>query len=52
MSLKLGKFGGQVIENTISKINITFKGEIATLNTKPLIANVVAYASSIRSLEA
>ena len=42
LSLKLGKFGGQVIENTISKINITFKGEIATLNTKPLIANVVA----------
>ena len=42
LSLKLGKFGGQIIENTISKINITFKGEISSLNTKPLIANVVA----------
>ena len=42
LSLKLGKFGGQIIENTISKINITFKGEISSLNTKPLISNVVA----------
>jgi D-3-phosphoglycerate dehydrogenase len=42
LSLKLGKFGGQIIENTISKINITFKGKISSLNTKPLIANVVA----------
>ena len=42
LSLNLGKFGGQIIENTISKINITFKGEIASLNTKPLISNIVA----------
>ena len=42
LSFKLGKFGGQIIESTISKINITFKGEISSLNTKPLIANVVA----------
>ena len=42
LSLKLGKFGGQIIENTISKINITFKGKVSSLNTKPLIANVVA----------
>ncbi len=42
LSLKLGKFGGQIIEDTISKINITFKGEISSLNTKPLISNVIA----------
>ncbi len=42
LSLKLGKFGGQIIEDTIIKINITFKGEIASLNTKPLISNIIA----------
>ena len=42
LSLKLGKFGGQIIESSITKINITFKGEISNLNTKPLISNIVA----------
>ena len=40
--MKLGKFGGQIIESTISKINIVFKGEVGELNTKPLISNVIA----------
>lgn len=42
LSLKLGKFGGQIIESSITKINISFKGEISTLNTKPLVSAIVA----------
>ena len=42
LSLKLGKFGGQIIESTISKINIIFKGDVSKLNTKPLVSNIIA----------
>ena len=42
LSLKLGRFGGQIIESTIQKINITFKGEVSHLNTKPLVSTIVA----------
>ena len=42
LSLKLGRFGGQIIESTIKKINITFRGEVSELNTKPLISTIVS----------
>ena len=42
LSLKLGNFGGQIIESTIKKINITFRGAVSTLNTKPLISTIVS----------
>ena len=42
LSLKLGKFGGQIIENSIKKINIIFRGEVSNLNTKPLVSTILS----------
>ena len=42
LSLKLGKLGGQIIESSINKINIIFKGDVSKLNTKPLTSNIIA----------
>ena len=42
LALKLGKLGGQITETDISKIIINFKGLVSTLNTKPLIATLLA----------
>ena len=42
LALKLGKLGGQLIDSNITKINITFKGELANFNTKPLLATLLA----------
>ncbi len=44
----LGKFGGQIIESNIKKINITFKGTVSTINTKPLISTLIASILSIK----
>ncbi|RPH06808.1 MAG: phosphoglycerate dehydrogenase [Alphaproteobacteria bacterium TMED93] len=38
----LGKFGGQIIESNIKKINISFKGSVSKINTKPLISSLIA----------
>ncbi len=52
LSLKLGKFGGQIIESTIKKINITFKGEISSLNTKPIVSTIISglFANKMESI--
>ena len=42
LCLKLGKLGGQVTEKNIKKINITFKGEVSHLNTKPLVSTILS----------
>ena len=34
--------GGQIIESSINKINIIFKGDVSKLNTKPLTSNIIA----------
>ncbi len=39
---KLGAFAGQLTENAIDKIEVTYEGEVANLNTKPLTASAVA----------
>ncbi len=39
---KLGAFAGQLTESALKKIEITFEGEVAALNTKPLTASAVA----------
>ena len=39
---KLGAFAGQLTESALKKIEITFEGEVASLNTKPLTASAVA----------
>ncbi len=39
---KLGAFSGQLTESALKKIEITFEGEVAALNTKPLTASAVA----------
>ena len=39
---KLGAFAGQLIESALKKIEISFEGEVAGLNTKPLVASAVA----------
>ena len=44
----LGKFGGQIIESNIKKINITFKGKVSKINTKPLISTLIASILSIK----
>ena len=44
----LGKFGGQIIESNIKKINITFKGAVSKINTKPLISTLIASILSIK----
>ena len=44
----LGKFGGQIIESNIKKINITFKGTVSKINTKPLISTLIASILSIK----
>ncbi len=44
----LGKFGGQIIESNIRKINITFKGAVSEINTKPLISTLIASILSIK----
>ena len=48
LALKLGKLGGQITEKTIKKINVTFKGEISNLNTKPLVSTVLAGIFSVK----
>ncbi len=44
----LGKFGGQIIESNINKINITFKGSVSKINTKPLISKLIASILSVK----
>jgi len=39
---KLGAFAGQLSESAIEKIEITYEGDVADLNTKPLTASAVA----------
>ena len=39
---KLGAFAGQLTESALKKIEVTFEGEVAALNTKPLTASAVA----------
>ena len=39
---KLGAIAGQLTESALKKIEITFEGEVAELNTKPLTASAVA----------
>ena len=39
---KLGAFAGQLTESAIKKIEITYEGDVAALNMKPLTASVVA----------
>ncbi|MEX6632403.1 phosphoglycerate dehydrogenase [Hyphococcus lacteus] len=39
---KLGLFAGQLTQTGLKKIEISFEGEVASLNTKPLTASVVA----------
>ena len=39
---KLGAFAGQLSESAVKKIEITFEGDVAELNTKPLTASAVA----------
>ena len=39
---KLGAFAGQLTESAIKEIEIVFEGEVAELNTKPLVASAVA----------
>lgn len=39
---KLGAFAGQLTESAIKKIEITYEGEVAELNRKPLTASAVA----------
>ena len=39
---KLGAFSGQLTESALKKIEVTFEGEVASLNTKPLTASAVA----------
>jgi len=38
---KLGAFSGQLTETAITKIEITYEGEVAALNSKPLTAAIV-----------
>ena len=40
--LDLGKLGGQIVETNVKKITINFKGTVSKLNTKPLIATLLA----------
>ena len=42
LSEKLGAFAGQLSESAIQKIEITYEGDVAELNTKPLTSSVVA----------
>lgn len=39
---KLGAFAGQLSETAVKKIEVTYEGDVAALNTKPLTAAVVA----------
>ena len=39
---KLGAFAGQLSENAVKEIEITYEGDVAALNTKPLTAAAVA----------
>ncbi len=39
---RLGAFAGQLSESAISKIEISYEGDVAALNTKPLTSSVVA----------
>lgn len=52
LALNLGKLGGQIIETNINKITINFKGSVSKLNTKPLIANLLAgfFSSKMESV--
>ncbi len=45
---KLGKFGGQILENNIKNINITFRGGVAKINTKPLLSTLIASILSVK----
>ncbi len=44
----LGKFGGQIIESNIMKINITFKGSVSKIKTTPLISTLIASILSVK----
>ncbi|WP_445681289.1 phosphoglycerate dehydrogenase [Radicibacter daui] len=39
---QLGSFAGQISETAVKSINISYEGRVATLNTKPLTALVLA----------
>ena len=39
---KLGAFAGQLTESAIEKIEVTYEGDVAKLNTEPLTASAVA----------
>ena len=39
---KLGAFAGQLTESALQKIEVTYEGDVAELNTKPLTASAVA----------
>ena len=41
----LGKLGGQILESNIKKINITFKGSVSKIKTKPLISTLISMLS-------
>lgn len=42
LSERLGAFAGQLSESAITKIEISYEGDVAALNTKPLTSSVVA----------
>ncbi len=44
----LGKFGGQILESNIKNINITFKGSVSRIKTKPLISTLIASILAIK----
>ena len=39
---KLGSFAGQLTQSGVKKIEISYEGDVATLNTKPLTASAIA----------
>ncbi len=41
LSEKLGSFAGQLTETAISNIAIEFEGDVAQLNTKPMVASAI-----------
>ena len=44
----LGRLGGQILESNIKKINITFKGSISKIKTKPLISTLISSLLSVK----
>ena len=44
----LGRFGGQMLESNIKTINITFKGKVSKIKTKPLISALISSILSVK----